>query len=750
MKNTVKTIYLICLSLSFFALLSCAQEQRGTLLEVKNTYEVLDSDTKDSIIAKAAHVVPTKNQYNALKNEFIAFIHFGPNTFTRMEWGNGFEDPKIFDLKNLDTDQWCKAMKSAHMKMVIITVKHHDGFVLWQSRYTKHGIMSSPFQDGKGDILKELSASCQKYGLKLGVYLSPADLYQIENAAGLYGNLSKYTDRVIPRPVEGRPFKNKTTFTFNVDDYNEYFLNQLFELLTEYGPIHEVWFDGAHPKRKGGQKYNYLAWKELISTLAPEAVIFGKQDIRWCGNEAGATRATEWNIIPYKTNPHEMNRFADIMEKDIGSRDKLYDAKYLHYQQAETNTSIREGWFYRDDTHQKVRSADDVFDMYERSVGGNSTFLLNIPPNREGKFSPEDVRVLNEVGQRINKTYTTNLFAGALGAKNSLDNNTETYALLDSEDKELIIKTESPITINRLIIQEAIATHSERIEKHAVDAWIDNAWKEIVSATNVGYKRILRFPETTSNKFRIRVLESRLSPAISNITAHYYKTRPPQLSISRTIKGELQIEPKKHDFGWKPHGEDITGNLNSDYEIRYTTDGSNPTKKSKRFEGGELVVSKEVKAVAIDKGELGSITSKTFGILKQDWTVLNVDSYQNKNEGNQAIDENPNTFWQSKANGKVHYINIDLGKAYSIKEFTYTPQTKHDSGMIEQGIIKVSSNGKTWKKWEDFKFGNLINDPTPRSYTFKAPVTTQYIRIESKIIAGNKKTAAIAELDFFE
>lgn len=223
-------------------------------MKVSSTQQVLASDSKESIVLKAAHTVPTLNQYNVIKNEFIAFIHFGPNTFTRMEWGNGMEDPRIFNLEELDTDQWCKAMKAAGMKTVVFTAKHHDGFVLWQSRYTEHGIMSSPFQDGRGDVLKELTASCKKYGLKLGVYLSPADLYQIENKEGLYGNLSEHTERIIPRPVEGRPFENKTTFKFKVDDYNEYFLNQLFELLTEYGPIHEVWFDGAHPKKKRGTK----------------------------------------------------------------------------------------------------------------------------------------------------------------------------------------------------------------------------------------------------------------------------------------------------------------------------------------------------------------------------------------------------------------------------------------------------------------------------------------------------------------
>lgn len=722
----------------------------GQKLKPSSTIEIDSDDTKDSIIFKAAHVVPTQNQYDALKNEFIAFIHFGPNTFTGMEWGNGMEDPKIFDLQHLDTDQWCKAMKDAQMKMVILTVKHHDGFVLWQSRYTDHGIMSTPFQDGKGDILRDLSASCKKYGLKLGVYLSPADLYQIEHKDGLYGNLSTYSDRVIPSPVEGRPFKNKTTFTFNVDDYNAYFLNQLFELLTEYGPIHEVWFDGAHPKRKGGQEYNYLAWKELISTLAPEAVVFGKQDIRWGGNEAGATRDTEWNVIPYSGNPLNMNSFADITGDDIGSREKLYDAKYLHYQPAEINTSIREGWFYRDEDKQKVRSADDVFDIYERSVGGNTIFLLNIPPNKEGEFSPEDVRVLEDVGQRIRDTYGANLFADASGHKAVLDANPDTYEMLADDIKEILIETEKPVTINRLVIQEAIATHSERVEKHALDVWINGAWKEIVSATNIGYKRILRFPETTSNKFRVRILESRLSPAISNISAHYYQTRPPQLEITRTLDGMVTIQPKKHEFGWKPHGEDSSGNINSGIEIRFTTDGSEPTIDSEVYDSPFIATSGEIKAAAFTNDQKGSVVSRTLGILKTNWKVINEDSWTPSHKAELAIDEDPRTFWISDAKTSPHFIDIDLGDAQTFKAFGYTPPTVTSEGMIEQGVVKISQDGKSWKEVESFEFGNLINDPTPRTHYFKEAVHTRFVRIESKTIAGGKKQAAIAELDFFE
>ncbi len=725
-------------SLILLLFVSCSQPS-GLTMPTANTIEIDQDDTKDSIIIKAAHVVPTANQYSALKNEYIAFIHFGPNTFTRMEWGSGKESPEIFDLENLDTDQWCSAIKAAGMKMVIFTAKHHDGFCLWQSRYTDHGIMSTPFQGGNGDVLKELSASCQKYGLKLGIYLSPADLFQIENSEGLYGNLSEYTERVIPRPIEGRPFENKTTFKFLVDDYNEYFLNQLFELLTEYGPVHEVWFDGAHPKRKGGQTYNNEAWKELITTLAPEAVTFGMGDVRWGGNESGSTRETEWNVIP--------SNF-DAQAELLGGREQLYEASELHYLMAETNTSIREGWFYRDETNQKTRSADDVFDIYERSVGGNSIFLLNIPPNREGEFSPIDVEVLIEVGKRIDETYSINLLDGAKGPKQALDQDELSFVLLDEGESSIEFKTPKPITTNRFVIQEAITTHSERIEKHALDAWINNAWEEIATATNVGYKRILRFPEVTSNKFRLRVLESRLQPTISNVSAHYYKTRPPQLSIKRDIDGMVEIKPQEHTFRWKVQADDMAKDINSGLEIRYTLDGSTPTKDSELYSEPFLVTSGEVKAIAFNNEEIGSEASNLFGVIKKDWILMDMDSEQKGFSGVNAFDENAATYWLSNPKGNSHYLSIDLSQKYMLKGFTYTPQTENSEGMIEKGIVKVSQDGKLWRVLEEFEFGNLINDPTPRRHYFNNPVETRYIMIESKVIAGGGNLAAIAELDF--
>lgn len=489
-----------------------------------NTVKI-DGDDANTIIEKAANVVPTANQLAALDREFIAFIHFGPNTFTGKEWGSGFESSETFALETLDTDQWCKAIKDAGMKMVIFTAKHHDGYIMWQSRYTDHGIMSSKFRDGKGDVLRDLSESCRKYGLELGIYLSPADLYQIESPDGLYGNLSKPTLRTIPREVEGRPFSNKTKFKFNVDDYNEYYLNQLFELLTEYGPISEIWLDGAHPKTKGGQTYNYNAWRELIRTLAPKANIFGREDLRWCGNEGGHTRDSEWNVVPYMANPDTLTWYSDMMADPLGGREQLCDGKYLHYQPAETDVSIRDGWFWRDNTHQQTRTADNVFDMYERSVGGNAILLLNLPPDNQGRFPEKDLKTLEETGRRIRETYGIDLLEGAKCPKVLLDNDIDTYIKVkDGED--FVVTLPEKRWMNRIVLQEAIATVGERAERFAVDARIDGEWKEIATSTNIGHKRILRVNDIETDALRFRLLQSRAMIAISKMSAHYSHWSP--------------------------------------------------------------------------------------------------------------------------------------------------------------------------------------------------------------------------------
>ncbi|WP_244156232.1 alpha-L-fucosidase [Maribacter ulvicola] len=734
MENKVKTLLVISL---FVGAVTFGQQL--------HTVKIASGDSKQAIIEKASNLVPTLNQYNYKKLEYSCFVHFGLNTFTAKEWGDGFEDPKIFNPSGLDTDQWCRVAKEAGMKMVMITVKHHDGFVLWQSRYTQHGIMSSPFQDGKGDVLRELSKSCKKYGLKMGVYLSPADLYQIENKAGLYGNLSEYSERIIPRPVKGRPFKDKRTFKFVVDDYNEYFLNQLFELLTEYGPVHEVWFDGAHPKRKGGQKYNYLAWKELIKTLAPEAVVFGKEDVRWIGNESGTSRGTEWDVVTFEQNPSQMNMFPD-MHGDLGSREQLYKGKYLHFLPGEADTSIREGWFYRNDGEQGVRSADDVFDMYERCIGSNTNLLLNIPPNRDGLFPERDVRSILEAGRRIQETYDINEIANAKGEKALLDGNENTYVLAENGKGTYEFKLPATKLINRFVIQEAIQLKGQRIEEHAVDAWLDGKWQEIAKGTTVGYKRILRFSKVLTDKMRLRILKGRSTPSVSAVSAHYYAPRPPQLKLSRNLQGEVNIAPLKTDFDWKVE-KDVEQVKVENTIIRYTLDLSEPNSSSKIFSTPFYLKSGVVKARAFNNNQEGPITEKEFGIVKKDWIVKG-DATDKKKNAIKAVDADSNTFWNS-GTGKPN-LTIDLKTKKSITGFIYTPPINYKEGLIEKGLVQVSLNGKHWKNVQEFNLGNLINDPMPRTVKFNKFVKARYIKIMLINGAGGSTSASIAEIDILE
>jgi len=711
--------------------------------QANRTIKLNADDTPEQIVEKAAMVRPTPNQYNFKKLEFTCFVHFGPNTFSRMEWGNGFEDPQIFNLQNLDTDQWCETARAAGMKAVVFTAKHHDGFCLWQSRYTKHGVMSSPFKNGKGDVLGELSESCRKYGLKLGVYLSPADLFQIENKDGLYGNLSEYSEREIPRKVEGRPFVNKTTFKAQVDDYNEYFMNQLFELLTEYGPIHEVWFDGAHPKRKGGQTYNYLAWKELINTLAPDAVIFGKDGVRWCGNESGRTRESEWDVVTFDVDPALMNMFPD-MHGDLGSRAMLQPGKFLHYLPAETNTSIREGWFYRDDDKQRVRSADDVFDMYERSVGGNSTFLLNIPPNRDGKFSDEDVEVLREVGARIRATYSNDLLKNADGDFALLDKNEHSYVSGYPEGSEWIIELPEAITMNRFVLQEAIQYQGQRVEEHALDVWKSGSWQIISEGTVIGYKKIHRFREITTDKIRIRILKSRLNPSLSGVSAHYYTASPPVVEVSRSLEGYVSLIADEDDFSWKKHGVDFRENLSDEIEIRYTVDGSEPDSESTLYTEPIFLESGIVKARSFDKSLSGSVSEVEFGLIKKKWKT-SASELSADYSASYVLDGDVESYWTS-GSGEPE-IMIDLKRNQKMSGFIYTPPTRFKEGLIERGRFEISSNGKKWTSVQEFDLGNLINDPTARTVHFEETVKARYIKVVSIRGAGGSKSASAAEID---
>lgn len=671
------------------AIISCTNDV--PLEAVSVTIE--PGDTPEQVAAKAALVRPSSRQLAALDDEFIAFIHFGPNTFTEREWGTGVEDPAVFDLKHLDTDQWCRVMKDAGIRKVVLTVKHHDGFVLYQTRYTKHGIMSTGFEDGKGDVLRSLSESCRKYGLKLGVYLSPADLRQMEDD-GLYGNGSQTTLRTIPKQVEGRPFADRRTFQYEADDYNEYFLSQLFELLTEYGPISELWFDGAHPKHKGGQQYNQAAWTELIRTLAPEAVMFNVEDIRWCGNEAGDTRENEWNVLPFNENG---GLIPGIDAEDMGSREFLagLQAPYtLKYFPAETDVSIRHGWFYRNDDEQSVRSADNVFDMYERTVGGNTIFMLNIPPTREGVLGERDVKTLEEVGRRIRDTYGTNLCKRSLKKPAAVGDGLE-------------MKLKGKQLVNRVVIAEPVGETGERIEKYAVEAFQDGTWKEVAVGGNVGHKRIVRFASVLTDRIRVRITESRAEAILSICSAHYYKERPVSFSISHHPDGTVSIDPQNNVFRT---GKSTVSSVNSSNEVHYTTDGSDPDVSSPIYEGPFKFENGTVRAVSVVNGEYGEISSRKIGYDRSSWKMT-INPY--------------NTL-------------IDCGKTIEMTAFNFIPNRNNFHGdYVSKGTMSVSPDGRKWSKVAEFEFGNIVNDPSVRHIDISAPVKGRYIRLDVLELVGD-------------
>ena len=669
-------------------------------------------------------------------------------------------------------------MKAAEMKRVIITVKHHDGFCLWQSRYNdSFSVRSIPWREGRGDVLKELSDSCRKYGLKLGVYLSPADLYQIEHEQGLYGNLSKYQTTVIPtdpasfksdptRVRADRP-QGKPTFTVMADDYNRYFMNQLYELLTEYGPIHEVWFDGAHPKRKGGQTYIKHQWYDMIRVLAPKAAIFGGPDIRWCGNEGGRTRPGEWNILPVQDAATcgedrpvpSPGSEAALTAGGYHVYGKPYSSKQLYYMLAEVNTSIRAGWFWRNEHEQSVRTPDDVFDMYERAVGGNANYLLNVPPDHHGRFAVRDEACLLEVGRRIRATYSGNLIAGALvdvadGSQDLTDSDLSTYWQAKEKQVSLTVTLNQAQTINRFVLQEAITEVGQRIKSHALDAWLNGAWQEVASASTVGYKRILRFPVVKTDRFRIRILDARLAPAIADLAAHYYRQSPPLVEVRRNQDDRVVLETvtPSNQFVWKyPRGQAEVPNDHAHARIYYTLDGQEPTGDSLSYAKPlDLPDGAYIRARAISGDAVGSVTEVRLGVSRKDWRIHEMTSEQDtKHQAAFAIDGNPQTAWLSSGDQEQpQSLTIDMGRSVRVAAITYLPHqdTLNPNGMIEKGRVEFSKDGESWYSGGNFNFGNLLNDPTERTYWLESPVAARFVRVTSEAGAQGVRQAGAAEI----
>ncbi len=459
----------------------------------------------------AAEVIPSLRQLEWQKLEMYAFCHFGTNTFTGREWGDGNAPASVFNPKKMDARQWVREIKNAGLKAIILTCKHHDGFCLWQSDYTDYCMKNSPYKNGKGDIVKEVSDACREYGLKFGVYLSPWDRHEATYGTG--------------------------------EKYNNYFVNQLTELATKYGDVFCFWFDGACGEGKNGKKqiYDWNLYYEVIRRLQPNAVInICGPDVRWCGNEAGISRKSEWSVVPsvvseqnyvaersQQVDSPEFAKHINTTEQDLGSRKAIEGCYNFIWYPAEVDVSIRPGWFYHKREDFRVKSLKKLMQIYWGSVGGNSSLLLNIPPNKDGLISKADVRALRKFGNELRREFPENLAVNCkITASSQLDDehkadnilieNAYWQCAVGDKQPEIIIDFNEPILADKIILKENIAT-GQQIEEFDIYADNGNGFSKMSSSTVIGAKRICRFKKQKINRIKIIITSYRVKATLNSV-----------------------------------------------------------------------------------------------------------------------------------------------------------------------------------------------------------------------------------------
>lgn len=474
-------IYCGLIAMTIFT--TACNQRANTYFEKQLTFPTLL--TSDQKVKLAAYVVPTPRQLEWQQLELTAFIHFGMNTFTGREWGDGSEDPKLFNPTNFDAEQWVSTLQQAGFKMLILTAKHHDGFCLWPTRTTRHSVASSRWQNGHGDIVKEVKDACDKYNMKFGVYLSPWD----RNAES-YGDSPKY---------------------------NAMLVEQLTELLTNYGEIHEVWFDGANGEGPNGrvQEYDWGRFYHVIDSLQPSAVkaIMGN-DVRWVGNERGLGRETEWSVTPLQPDINEAIINENIRlnisptAEDLGSRQLIEEAKTIYWYPSEVDVSIRPGWFYHPEQDHQVKTLQELVDIYYQSVGMNSVLLLNIPPDTRGRLHEVDVERLRQFGAYINTTFQNEKITDGEDGWKARAGASKEFNVLPGE------------TVNTVMLQEDISK-GQRVEEFIVEGLIQDQWVALAKGTTIGYKRLVKFDDVSPSMIRVTIPETRDIANIAKVGAYY-------------------------------------------------------------------------------------------------------------------------------------------------------------------------------------------------------------------------------------
>jgi alpha-L-fucosidase len=666
--------------------------------------------------------LPTQKQLDWHEMEFYAFVHFSLNTFTNKEWGYGDESPELFNPTNLDVRQWARIAKEAGMKGIILVAKHHDGFCLWPSAYTERSVKNSPWKKGKGDLVKELAAACKEYDLKLGLYLSPWDR-----------NHAAY----------GKP------------EYITYFRNQLKELLTNYGDVFEMWFDGAN----GGDGYygganetrkintlEYYNWDEtykLIYKTAPKTLVWGvgPSEARWIGNEEGRAGKTNWSLLRQKDELAGKVHYTEFMS---GHED---GEKWVP---GEADVSIRPGWFYHAVEDDKVRSLDEMVDIYYESVGRNANLLLNLPVDRRGLVNENDETRLKELVAAIKKDFKTELLASSkvtadnnrgnnneFAAKNAVDGNKDTYWATDDNVKtaSIVFDFEKPTAVNRILLQEYIKL-GQRVKAFTIEGKIGGQWKTIASETTIGYKRILRIDRIMVSALKINITDSKASIVISNIQAYNAPAFVRAPEIQRDKNGNVTLKSEEENT------------------IYYTTDGSAPSAKSTLYKDTfKYNKAVQIKAIAVNKNEKSNsaiITAK-YGISKEKWKVIAI-SNGDRTSVNRIIDGNPGTDWsfRSDSNNLSQEVVIDMGAILKITGFTYVPQqVGNNLNLISKYEFYTSLDNINWTIQSQGEFSNIKNNPIEQVKTF--PETkARYLRFVAKSTDGKGQTFSIGEISTVE